>query len=42
MEDKNSSSILKTPLNKGLFKEIWKMEENFQKYSTYTVEKWCR
>lgn len=29
MEDKKSSSILKTPLYKGISKEIWKMEENF-------------
>jgi len=27
MEEKNSSSILNTPIYKELFKEIWKMEE---------------
>ena len=31
MEDKNSSSILKTPLFKGISKEIWKMEEKNKK-----------
>jgi len=27
MEDKKSSSMLKTTINKGISKEIWKMEE---------------
>ena len=37
MEDKNSSSILKTPLFKGVFKEIWKMEEKLQKNSSASI-----
>jgi len=31
MEDKKSSSMLKTPINKGISKEIWKMEEECKK-----------
>jgi len=29
MEDKKSSSMLKTLVNKGISKEIWKMEEEY-------------
>jgi hypothetical protein len=31
VEDKNSSSTSKTPINKGISKERWKMEENCNK-----------
>ena len=32
MEDKKSSSILEKPLNKGISKETWKMEEKFVRF----------
>ena len=38
MEDKNSSSILKTPLYKAIFKEIWKMEENFNLFFNFVFD----
>ena len=31
-EDKKSSSILEKPLNKGISKETWKMEEKFVRF----------
>ena len=37
MEDKNSSSTLKTPLYKWVSKEKWKMEDIFRKYSEIVI-----
>ena len=37
MEDKKSSSILEKPLNKGISKETWKMEEKFVRFHESTI-----
>ena len=36
-EDKKSSSILEKPLNKGISKETWKMEEKFDRFHESTI-----